>query len=1059
MDSIEAEETPSQKPPRRKCAKWRMLLRLFAAFVLLPPLLVLGWLNIFGVPEFLHPKITRIANQKGMVVEFESLHFNILSGIYIRSGNISSRGSQGQIDLAFDTARLRYAMGLSGFRPSGLQIESGALLLSSTNGPMGNRNTWTLCRNIQAQIDFNEAQVTRVEQFSGDFDRGSINFSGTVTNAWAALDAMPESEDGTTLLSRVGKWMESSDEFQSMMSRATPEISIRLDGDALRPHTINASSSIELERLDLPWATLAGIALSTRLSPRAKEEEEPDIVTDIHVRSVSFPAGDLHSLDQLNLEAELWLDPHGVRPRRIRTSVSANEAFIGGETPAWADYPEVYIDAIRNGSESDWMDIANWNIQSGFECIALRLESIGIDSENLAISAARLHSPDDAGGQTDLSIHVSWDFLGLSDIEIAGSTIRIPTASTTGIKQLIKIGTDTDPAAWVSRIRAAVPELTAEFSTLSCRSIPVGDMAIAVGGNDISSPWTAQLQLKVTDSESIRIGTELGDSTLRLTGESDTDVKRWLPLLPDKVKEVAGRIHWDEAPETVFTIGPAPMPESISIDSLMQWFSTEANFHGSFSLGSGNFKMIPFQTLKGSYSYRDDWWYLSPVKVERLDGPLDLEFRQNNDTGLYTVDLKGPIRAASLRPLFDENADLYFDRIRESGPMVGNVIVGGPWDEGHGTITGKVSHDSITWNDVNLDRLEAEINYLDRLKRLDVSNALVEAGGESVSAGSVSLEWNRRSLSFDNMRALCRPSFAASLISGESKSFIAPYDLEEPAHWAGNGSLEFMNEVKPDIHLSVSGPVISFKELGFQNFSTMVHWTDTRLNFEKFRCHGYDGSLLVDLGLDFATVDDPAIHMQASGLEIDTRLLSKEFKQDSEIQGLANFNIRIDAGRAQSPDTWSGKGTVIIEDGVLWDIPVFGRLSQTMDSIIKGIGHSRINRATMDFELNGGTIQFRKCRFDGTQFGINLEGQLTTSGEIDATARARMFQAENPVERLLNLTLSPVSEGLCYEITGDLKSPSIKPRYIIPRVLLNPLAPGEWFRSDRNGNGNGSGTK
>ncbi|MCD8535750.1 MAG: hypothetical protein LR011_13595 [Verrucomicrobia bacterium] len=91
-------------------------------------------------------------------------------------------------------------------------------------------------------------------------------------------------------------------------------------------------------------------------------------------------------------------------------------------------------------------------------------------------------------------------------------------------------------------------------------------------------------------------------------------------------------------------------------------------------------------------------------------------------------------------------------------------------------------------------------------------------------------------------------------------------------------------------------------------------------------------------------------------------------------------------------------------------------------------------------------IVIDKCQFDGTHFGLNLKGRVSTDGEVDASVIAIPFQAQNPVEKLLNMTLLPIAESLRYEISGNIKNPSVQPRYMLPRVLLNPLKPKTWIQ-------------
>ena len=1083
---LDPDSTGSDSKNRKKrCPAWRLCIRLIGACIILPTLLLLGWLNLFGIPEFLYGRVTGLVNQEGMVFSYRKIHFSIIDGIYILEGKLTSQAQSGEIGLNFDRARIQYEIENSRIRPKGLEILDGSLVVSAfQDGLMvSGTNTTSLLQNIQAVIGFDDKQTTRVEKFKGDFKNGTLKFSGTLTNAWSALSQRNKNSKSTKAPIHINKIISDVDKIQEFIGNASPEIEIRLDGDVAQPYSLDVDIRAKTDLIktsDFELSECSIWVVNGKNMPYGNSEPEnnPNLFISIAAGEVLMTGDNPYSgkTDLFSMESRVWLDPQSGLPRRIVGYSSGSEVQIGGdENPrVTMQSPGIYFRASRNqsdldshpGSVIDWKDLisTDWDIETDLKISEVDWYERQLEFIDPTISV--LWSPVDSDQQNNnISIHAGWASMKKNELFLGSTAFRLPPVdwkllSHWYVSEFKRSGsmaptppTTKDLNGWLDIFK----NFSLSSNSIQFKGHPIGDVEISIyEGGEKNSHATINL----TDPNSHIINADLTldrqTHTISVTGSSGVNVKQWVALLPEETVEVLGRVEWDEAPQTTFNLGPAQLPGILNSQNMAEWFSGTAGLRGLISMKSGNFRGIPFSSLESDYSFVNDWWYLRKIVIQRDEGEMILEFKQNNTSGVYTVDIKGAVSILSLRPLFSEDADFYFEKIRESGPFTGDVTVSGPWDEGLGAITGTVHHTGLIWMNQPLDLAKTSMTYTDRTSRLTLSDTEIKSGdGQFVKMGFLTLDWPQRNLTFLDVKALCRPSFIASLLSEDSSEDIAEYDFKEPGNWAGGGQIYIGENVRPNLQFKLNHPNLRIADnIPVEELATDISWVGDQLKFKDTTGTIYGGQLEGELVLDFTPTggdgDSPGITMNISAGNVSMNTLAARWDNNSDIGGIADLRLNIQSGMTGSIDTWVGTGNLTIRDGAIWTIPVFGALSKILDELIPGIGHSIIKRGFAEFSLEGGQLEFSECQLTGTQFGLEIDGGISTKGNIKGSARAKLFQAQNPVEKILNLTFSPLAESLRFELGGTVKKPTVKPLYMIPRVLLNPLSPKEWFRSRGN---------
>lgn len=1027
---------------RKPCARWRMGVRWCAVIFVLPPLLVLAWLNLMGVPRFLHPHISSILNQEGLNFDFESLHFHIFDGVHIQNGVLSSQSDHGHIDLQFESAKIRYALDRKGMRAKGLEILSGSLQVQATSPPT-NSLPFLISRNIRAHIDFEEDQITRIHQFKGELFSGTLEMHGTITNAWSALGNISRDPTRDPVLPQWMDWFTSENELITLIQESRPIISIHLDGDALDPGSLASSISVHLDSMTTGETSLFSTDLSFTANPTQSRNGRFQIA--LHSGKIVHKAPVPVELEEVAIHSEFWMDPDSMVPTRATVWAGVDEASMRSPDPWQTRLPQLNLRVSFN-PDAPWKDWRMWEWDGTLEAQSCHYNTgTFLDQPSISI----LSTPQESGDPA-LSLHTSFKALHAGQIRMGTAAFRLPS---TGLSSLLQISEWIQSSTLLPGQWPAIQQSLGSFSVSAydwrIQELPIGNIEIDNNANP-ESPHLSQSTIRLSDPSGgkIQATVQIDNNQQRIacSGQSSLDVKQWLPIFPAGLVDVLSRIHWDQAPIAEFHLGPAPFPNKLDADELAIWLSSSGQFHGQAHIQSGHFKNIPFNQLTTSFSFRDFWWSLPDIQIDRPEGRLALNFRQNDLNGHYTVDIQGPIYAQALRPLFSEKADNYFDRFTESEAMMGSITVYGPWDQGLGKITGTVEHNGLTWHGIPITSMETMLEYVDQTSQLRVQNLSVNHSGQHAHFDHLHLDWPAQSIHFDGFSALGAPNLIASLLSREPLENIQTLNFLQNAEWKGSGSIRFLTDIQPDIRLQLDCKQLTFKELECSHLLASIHWLNQSLTLTDVTADVAKGSIQSTATFTFDQPERTSLKLQAKGDNIQIPDVAKIWNPSIDLQGQTDFTLELLAEDISDIDSWSALTNATISDSVIWSIPIFGRLSQALDSIIPGLGHSSIKKGSLSATLDQGMIVIDKCQFDGTHFGLNLKGRVSTDGEVDASVIAIPFQAQNPVEKLLNMTLLPIAESLRYEISGNIKNPSVQPRYMLPRVLLNPLKPKTWIQ-------------
>jgi hypothetical protein len=120
----------------------------------------------------------------------------------------------------------------------------------------------------------------------------------------------------------------------------------------------------------------------------------------------------------------------------------------------------------------------------------------------------------------------------------------------------------------------------------------------------------------------------------------------------------------------------------------------------------------------------------------------------------------------------------------------------------------------------------------------------------------------------------------------------------------------------------------------------------------------------------------------------------------------------------------TGKGNLLIENGNVLAMPIFGPLSLLLNEIIPGFGYQNAREATTDFNVANGAITTRNLLIHGKGFSMIGNGVIYYLDD-----RMNMNMRLN-AQGLPGLVLFPVSKIFEYESVGSAKHPKWRPKLL-----------------------------
>ena len=122
-----------------------------------------------------------------------------------------------------------------------------------------------------------------------------------------------------------------------------------------------------------------------------------------------------------------------------------------------------------------------------------------------------------------------------------------------------------------------------------------------------------------------------------------------------------------------------------------------------------------------------------------------------------------------------------------------------------------------------------------------------------------------------------------------------------------------------------------------------------------------------------------------------------------------------------------GKGSLRIEDGNVFAIPLLGPFSYILGTVIPGVVYNHARTATADFTVANEKVTTKNIEIQGRGFSMYGDGNIhLLTGGLDMSMRIN-------AQGIPGLVFFPVSKLFEYYSNGTMAEPNWSPK-IIPRI-------------------------
>jgi hypothetical protein len=363
--------------------------------------------------------------------------------------------------------------------------------------------------------------------------------------------------------------------------------------------------------------------------------------------------------------------------------------------------------------------------------------------------------------------------------------------------------------------------------------------------------------------------------------------------------------------------------------------------------------------------------------------------------------------------------------------------------------TGRVALTNFTVRGQSMDSVTAAFSYTNRV--LEFSHPDLWREAQTMTADLVTLDFNRRLISFKNGYSTADPAAISSAIGPKTAQIMEPYQFLQPPTVRVEGcvplhDLNGGHDVDDaDLRFNVVGGVpFQCLKLRAARITGTIHWLGETLVLTNIAADLYGGAGNGFADFDFRVPHDGADYQfTAAVTNINLHALAADLSSSTnQLEGALSGRIVVTRADSRDRRTLDGFGHARLRDGLIWDIPLFGILSPVLNAVSPDLGNSRATDAAAAFAITNGVIYSDSLEINTAMTRLQYAGTVNLRGNVNARVTAQLLHNLWGVGPFISTVFWPVTKLFEYKITGTLQNPKKEPVVpFVPKILQMPLHP------------------
>jgi hypothetical protein len=995
----------------RKCRTTLRWCRFTLWAVLLLGLCLLYWLNQLGLPGFVKTRLVGALQDRGVQLEFSRMHLSFARGIIadnVRIGNLQTNGSA-----VFTARQMRLELDLTDllrgrWQVDGLIIRDGNFQLAGSSAPSFNPASPPVfaLTNLQSELAFQANDTWSLSRFQAGFEGVEIVVTGTIAHATEIKDWQMFQGHGNT--GKAGKpgpgaltglLQNISNTAARFHFTGQPVLELTVSGDARDVHSVSARLNVEAAGVSTPWFSARDLRYFARLTAPADAPTNAD------------PAlGFWTNLQPFRLE---WL----TRAGEVQVGQMEGDAFdASGEWRA----PRLEIRRL-----SAQMVEGRLQAAAGLDIVQRRLTFTNDSSFDPHLLDGFL-TPE---GRAQLT-QILW---------------TQPPSLRLGGFCVLPAWTNAAPA-WRDEIAPTIQmagELVFSNAVIANTTLEL-----------LRARFECTNQLwKLSDLELAH-----GRTRLKFQGDVDETTQRFAGHLRGMLATESVRLFAGTNLAGLFNRFQFSRP--LALDVAIQgnggdWRTLSATGGvtlADFSVATSPVGHLDVDRLQAHFHYTDQTWTLTDLQLAQGRTQLEASGTGAVATGDFQARVRGDFDVNDVRAFLPtRKAVAGFDFVNCRQPLALNVAAAGNWhDWASLTATGRVALTNFSIHAQAVDDVSGNFFYTNRQLQFFHPYLSRDDGRQTMTADVVRLDLEYLRIYFTNGFSTAAPLDVARAIGPQTGELLEPYRFLglpdatvngcAPMHDVDNGR----NEADADLTFTLLKPVpFQTGKIRTPRLLGTVRWFGQRLIVTNITADLYGGK-----GRGFAYFDFSPAHPGAdfkyrlAMTNVDLHYLIMDLSDPSnQLQGRVSGEVMVTNADTETWRSWNGYGNAQLRNGLLWNVPVFGLVSATLNLFSPGLGNSQATDATARFVITNGVIYSDTMEMHTPTMQLRYVGTVDLEQNVNALVMAHLLRNTPLLGPLISTIFTPVSKFFECRVTGQLSDPKVTPVYLPSRLLLAPLHP------------------
>jgi hypothetical protein len=447
-------------------------------------------------------------------------------------------------------------------------------------------------------------------------------------------------------------------------------------------------------------------------------------------------------------------------------------------------------------------------------------------------------------------------------------------------------------------------------------------------------------------------------------------------------------------------------------------------------LGGFWWRNVRFESLETVLDFQNPRLQIAQFSLASADGKLKGDGEYNVATHDFRYAVTSTLNFRRLESAMTTNLqewiqqwtfeDLPKVELRATGSMIdptklaydGHVEVGASTFRGQqirrGTATLRLRDECLHMPDVWVARDEGEI-------RADVKLHFGEHWAEFVGTSTA------------NIRAV------AAMLGPAVEQAMKPLEMGDDSNVRASGYVSFTQPERTAWEAHVEGRDVSyvpFWHLTAARAEVGATFTNNTLTVSLDDSEFYNGKLRGHARLDFGHTQ--AVYEVKAFLERGDLgdILAAATGQKQSVDGVLTCTLDIN-GLTDDLATMKGWGDLIIEEGFLLNVPIFGPITSVLDDIHSGLGSVKASRAKATFTIADNAISTSDLEVFAGPVTLAARGKVSFDCKLEFKTQAKILRALPGI----NIPFAILGKVFEYHIGGTCDNPSRRPMYLPKEIM------------------------